>query len=130
MASRYGNDLFLIVNNVVMPIPAPTYSVVSAQGVSSGRNAKNQLIGQRVGRRQWKINNLEWHGLTQEDVKKIHQAIEPFYVPVTFTDLEGNRRTIHMYPSDAEGKPFRIENMQYTRFDSLKFNLIDCGWDD
>lgn len=123
-----GNEKFLIINNVVMPIPAPGYEIVSVQGVNAGRNANNQVVGQKIGRRQWKINNLQWNGLTPEEWKSIKKAIEPFYVPVTFTTDENERLTIYMYPGDATGKPLFINNMEYTKFENCKVNLIDCGW--
>ena len=124
-----GNKDFIIVNNIPLPIPAPGYSISTAQAVDAGRNASNQVVGQKVGRRQWKINNLVWRGLTPEQWADIKRAIEPFYVPVTFTGDDNIRRTVYMYPGDTEGKPFSIEDCKYTWFEECKFNLIDLGWD-
>lgn len=125
-----GNKDFLIVNNIVLPIPAPGMTITTAQAVDAGRNANNQLVGQKVGRRQWKINNLSWNGLTPEEWTRIKAAIEDFQVPVTFTGDDNRRHTVHMYPGDTEGRPFSIKNLEYTFYETCKFNLIDCGWDE
>lgn len=127
MANGNNSD-FLIINGVQMPIPAPGMTVDSAIGVSSGRNANNQVVGQVVGRRQWKINNLVWRGLTEEQCNTILNALEPFFVPVTFRDVTGTVRTFTMYPGDTSGKPLKIQDMRYTLMEELKFNLIDTGW--
>ena len=70
-----GNKDFIIVNNIPLPIPAPGYSISTAQAVDAGRNASNQVVGQKVGRRQWKINNLVWRGLTPEQWADIKRAV-------------------------------------------------------
>lgn len=123
-----GNENFLIINNVKMPIPAPGMTIDTAIGVNAGRNANNQVVGQVVGRRQWKINNLAWHGLSEEQINTIMTALEPFYVPVTFRDVTGETHTITMYPGDTSGKPLGLKDMKYTLMEEFKFNLIDCGW--
>ena len=128
--SKRGNEHFLQINGIDIPVPAPTYSIVTAQGVSAGRNASNQVVGQLVGRRQYKINNLQWNGLKPEEWKLIMNAIEPFYVKVTFTTDKNERISRWMYPSDTEGKPFIVKDMEYQWFENCKFNLIDLGWDD
>ena len=122
------NRDFLIINNVRMPIPAPGMTIDSAIGVDAGRNANNQVVGQVVGRRQWKINNLVWRGLTEEQIKTIMDALEPFYVPVTFRDVTGEIHTVTMYPGDTSGKPLSLKNMSYTKMEEFKVNLIDAGW--
>lgn len=129
MASE-TNKNFLIINGVQMPIPAPGMTIDSAIGVNAGRNADNQIVGQVVGRRQWKINNLSWNGLTEDQINTIMTALEPFYVSVTFRDVTGTIRTHTMYPGDTSGKPLSLVNMKYKLMESFSFNLIDCGWDD
>ncbi len=124
-----ANTDFLIINNVRMPIPAPGMTIDSGQGVDAGRNANNQIVGQLVGDRLWKINNLSWRGLSEAQVKMIMDAIEPFYVKVTFRIPSGEVITKTMYPSDTSGKPLAIQNMTYTMFEDFHFNLIDTGWD-
>lgn len=124
------NENFLIINNVRMPIPAPGMTIDSAIAVNAGRNALNQVVGQVVGRRQYKINNLTWRGLTESEIKTIMDALEPFFVKVTFRDVTGEIITRTMYPGDTSGKPIAIRNMAYTKMEDFHFNLIDAGWDD
>ena len=124
------NRDFLIINGVRMPIPAPGLTVDTAQGVNAGRNSNNEVVGDLVGRRQYKLNNLAWHGLSEEECKTIMDAIEPFYVKVTYRDVTGVTRTHTMYPGDSSGKPNRLENMKYNFIEDLHFSLVDAGWDD
>ena len=124
------NRDFLIINGVRMPIPAPGLTVDTAQGVNAGRNSNNEVVGDLVGRRQYKLNNLAWHGLSEEECKTIMDAIEPFYVKVTYRDITGVTRTHTMYPGDSSGKPNRLVNMSYNFMEDLHFNLVDAGWDD
>ena len=124
------NRDFLIINGVRMPIPAPGLTVDTAQGVNAGRNSNNEVVGDLVGRRQYKLSNLAWHGLSEEECKTIMDAIEPFYVKVTYRDVTGVTRTHTMYPGDSSGKPNRLVNMQYNFIEDLHFSLVDAGWDD
>ena len=121
------NENFLIINNVRMPIPAPGMTIDSAIGVNAGRNANNEVVGQVVGQRQYKINNLAWHGLREEEIKVIMDALEPFFVPVTFRDVTGEVITRIMYPGDTSGKPVDVRNMRYSKMEDFHFNLIDSG---
>lgn len=121
---------FLIVNGVRFPCPAPGMEIIRSQTVDSGRNTNNAVVGQLVGRKLWKINNLQWNGLDAETWKEMQDALEPFYVPVTFTGDDNERHTITMYPSDTTGHPLFLNGVQYKNYESCKFNLIDCGWDD
>ena len=122
---------FLIVNGVKFPCPAPGMEIIHSQTVNAGRNANNAVIGQKVGRRLWKINNLQWNGLDADTWKKMKKALEPFYVPVTFTTDENEIITITMYPSDTNGQPLFLQddNVHYRNYRTCKFNLIDCGWE-
>lgn len=128
MAIQRASD-FLIVNGVKFPCPAPGMTVVSTQAVSAGRNAKGAVVGDLVGRRMWKINNLQWGGLDAETWAAMKEALEPFYVPVTFTGDDNIRRTIYMYPGDTESRPLFLEDIFYKNYETCKFNLIDAGWD-
>lgn len=121
------NDL-IIVNGLALPAPARGFEIVSSQAVDAGRNANGAVIGQLVGRRLWKLNNISWTGLSADDWKQIVTALEPFFVTVTFTDHTNTRRTLKMYPSDITGQPFQIQNYNYELYETCKFNLIDCGW--
>ena len=120
---------FLIVNNVLFPAPMRGLQIVQSQGVDSGRNANNEVVAQLVGRKLWKLNNLQWKGLDADTWKMMKAAIEPFFVPVTFTGDDNKRHTIYMYPGDTTGQPLFLDDIFYRNYETCKFNLIDCGWD-
>lgn len=128
MAIRNPSNL-LIVNGVAFPCPAVGMEIVHSQVVDAGRNANGAVVGQLVGRKLWKINNLQWNGLDAETWATMKRALEPFYVPVTFTTDENERITVTMYPSDTTGQPLFVNDLSYTQFRTCKFNLIDCGWE-
>ena len=100
------NADFLIINNVRMPIPAPRMTIDSAIGVYAGRNANNQVVGQVVGRRQYKINNLSWRGLTEEQIKMINPK-EDYQITV------------------SKFKKFLDKAMDYVNNGTLEFITLD-----
>lgn len=119
---------FLIVNGMKFPCPAPGMTVKRSQNVNAGRNVNAAVVGDLVGRKLWKIENLQWNGLDAETWVKMQNALEPFYVPVTFTGDDNKRHTIYMYPGDTEAKPLFLRDIFYKNYETCKFNLIDCGW--
>ena len=128
MSVTKPHDL-IIVNGLQLPPPVRGFEIISTQAVDGGRNANGAVVGQLVGRRMYKLNNIQFNGLKASDWAQICRALEPFYVPVTFTNDKNERITLTMYPSDMTGKPFQIKNYNYDIYESCKFNLIDCGWD-
>ena len=127
-----GND-FLIVEGVRFPPPDKGFSISTSQAVDAGRNANQAFVGQKVGRRIWKIDGLQWSGLDAESWAEMKSALEPFTVLVTFTGDDNKRHTLHMYPGDTNGKPLTVNQFNklfYNEFEICKFNLIDCRWED
>ena len=128
--SGEGLSSFLVVNGVEFPCPRVGFSYIISTTVNAGRNAYNAVIGQKIGRDLYKLNNLEWAMLDAETWKNMLAAIEPFYVPVTFEDYRtGEPITITMYPGDREAKPIFADPQTHvvTKYENCKFNLIDCG---
>lgn len=121
---------FLIVNGVKFPCPAHGLEIIHSQTVNAGRNANNAVVGQKVGRKLWKINNLQWVGLDAQTWAEMKAALEDFFVPVTFTGDDNKRHTITMYPGDTNGQPLFLDGIFYKQFKTCKFSLIDCGWED
>ena len=121
---------FLIVNGVKFPCPAPGMQIVHSQTVNAGRNANNEVVGQKVGRKLWKINNLQWNGLDADTWAEMKDALKDFYVPVTFTGDDNKRHTVTMYPGDTTGEPLFLDGIFYQNYRTCKFNLIDAGWDE
>ena len=115
---------FLIINGYEFPCPAPGMQIVHSQTVDTGRNANNAVVGQKVGRKLWKINNLQWNGLDAKTWKAMKDALAPFYVLVTFTGDDNERHTIHMYPSDTTGQPLFLDGYNYKNYETCKFNSV------
>ena len=128
MAITKPHDL-IIVNGVALPPPVRGMEIISTQAVDAGRNAQGAVVGQLVGRRMWKINNLQWNGLDAETWATIQALFANFYVTVTFTGTDNQRHTLSMYPSDMTGRPFQLNGVSYALYETCKFNLIDCGWE-
>ena len=123
---------FLNVNGYDFPCPRRGFSYTISTTVDSGRNANNAVIGQKVGRDLFKLDNMEWVGLSADVWKMMLKAVEPFYVPVTFEDYRtGNPITIIMYPGDRSASPLWVDPITHIikQYENCKFNLIDAGWE-
>lgn len=128
--SGSGLTAFLNVNGYDFPCPSAGFSYIITTTVNAGRNANNAVIGQRIGRDLYKLNNLEWAMLEPEVWQMMLRAVEPFYVPVTFEDYRtGKPITITMYPGDREAKPLfaDLDSHIVTKYENCKFNLLDAG---
>ena len=127
-----GMTSFLRVNGVDFPCPRVGFKYIITTTVDAGRNANNQVVGQRVGRDLIKLDALEWAALDAEIWQKMLRAVEPFYVPVTFEDYRtGQPITITMYVGDRTAEPLFVDKNTHkvTKYRNCKFNLIDAGWD-
>lgn len=120
---------YLAINGYELPPPKrgvrPTVTTV----VDAGRNANGSVVGQRVGRDQYKIDSLEWSWLTADQWAQILNVLSHFFVYVTFTDPVSNSfKTIKMYCGDRTAEPYWVdENGKPTHYRNCKVNLIDCG---
>ena len=122
---------FLRVNGVDFPCPRVGFNYIISTTVDSGRNANNEIIGQKVGRDLYKLNELEWAALPADVWQKMLKAVEPFFIPVTFEDYRtGKPITITMYPGDRSAEPLIVDPITHKvkKYKNCKFNLIDCGW--
>lgn len=121
---------FLNVNGYDFPCPRAGFSYTITTTVNAGRNANNAVIGQRVGRDLYKLDNMEWAGLSPETWQMMLKAVEPFYIPVTFEDYRtGKPITITMYPGDRQATPLFADKNTHkvTKYENCKFNLVDAG---
>ncbi|MDO4333824.1 MAG: hypothetical protein Q4C58_14230 [Eubacteriales bacterium] len=121
---------YIYVDGVEFPYPARGLDVVVTTPVDSARNTQAEVVGQRIGRDQYKINNLQWLMLSAEQWSFILKKFKTgFGVPVTFPDpVENAWITLIMYPGDRSAQPYWIdENDMPTRYKDCKVNIIDCG---
>lgn len=121
---------FITVNGYDFPSPRrgakPTVSTI----VNAGRNANATVVGQKIGRDQYKLDGLEWPWLPAEIWSRMLTVLDNFFVYVTFWDpVSDGQRTIKMYSGDRTGEPYWIDpdTGKPLFYLNCKVNLIDCG---
>ena len=88
---------FLIVNGMPFPTPKRGFKITVVTNVEAGVNAFGGVVGQVIGRNQYKLDSMQWDGLDAATWERMLEAVEPFYIPVTFEDPQTReRRTIMM----------------------------------
>ena len=120
---------YLEINGCELPPSKRGVSVIVTTVVDAGRDANGAVVGQRVGRDQYKIDGLEWSWLTAEQWGRILKILSKFYVYVTFNDpVTNGRKTIKMCCGDRTGEPYWVDgDGKPTHYRDCKVNLIDCG---
>ena len=120
---------YLAINGYELPSPKRGVKPTVATIVDSGRNANGAVVGQRVGRDQYKIDTLEFPWLSAAQWSRILSILKQFFVYVTFPDPVTNKKsTIRMYCGDRSAEPYwEDEDGNPTWYRNCKFNLIDTG---
>lgn len=119
----------LMINGREFPSPDIGGNLVVATNVSDGKNALGEFIGQRVGRDQYKFENLQWKLLPAEMWAAMLQEFDKFVVTATIPDMVHNRMmTIRMYPGNRTATPvaFDADGLP-TLYRDCRVNMIDCG---
>lgn len=122
---------FITINGIEIPAPKRGVELVVSTMVDSGRNANAQVIGQKLGRDQNKINNLQWGYLSAEQWATILQCFSDFYAEVTFPDMVTNSfTTLKMYPGDRSAEPYWLDKTTKlpTHYINCKVNIVDTGY--
>ena len=99
--------------------------------VDSARNANNKVVGQKIGRDNYKVDNLEWPYLDAATWSAMLKEFDKnFFVTVQFWDMVNNNwRTLTMYPGDRTADVFKIDSQgRPTHYLNCKVNIIDAGW--
>lgn len=121
---------FITVNGKQFPQPHRGLELIDVTLVDSARNANGVVVGQVIGRRQQKINNLEWVYLTAEEWSAMLKEFNNFYVTVSYPDMVNNTWTTRkMYPGDRSATPFHLDEKTGLPKDYIncKVNIIDVG---
>lgn len=120
---------YIEINGYKLPPPKRGVSVVAITVVDSGRNANGVIVGQKIGRSQYKIDGLEWPWLSAKEWSNILKVLDNFFVNVTFVEPVTNLpKTIKMYPGDRTAEPYWLnESGSPTHYTNCKVNLIDTG---
>ena len=103
---------FIIVNGHQYPAPKyyPNFQVTTA--TNAARNAANKVVGQKIGRDNYKIDSLEWPYLDAETWSTMLQEFDKnFFSSVRFWDMVNNKwRTLTMYCGDRTADVFKIDS--------------------
>ena len=119
----------ITINDREFPAPDIGGNLVVATNVSDGKNALGEFIGQRVGRDQYKFENLQWKFLPAETWATMLQEFDKFVVTAKVPDMVHNRMmTIRMYPGNRTATPVEFAPSGLpTLYKYCKVNIIDCG---
>ena len=71
---------FITINGREFPAPDNVWELVVATNVTEGKNAQGEFIGDKVGRDQYKVNNLQWSYLDAETWAQMCQEFDSFVV--------------------------------------------------
>lgn len=120
---------YLIINGYELPPCKRGVNITVTTLVNSGRNANGVVVGQKLGRDQYKVDSLEWAWLTAEQWHNILNAMSDFFFNVTFKDpVDNTTKTVKMYCGDRSGEPYWVtDDGTPTHYRNCKVNLIDTG---
>ena len=122
---------YLKINGVEVPYPKRGVTPTVTTVVDAGRNLNGVVVGQRIGRDQYKIDNLEWPYLTAEEWSRILQLVSGFYFNLTFWNpVTNSEKTIRAYCGDRTAEPYWVNEVtgKPTHYINCKVNLIDTGY--
>ena len=78
---------FITINGREFPPPDNMADLIVATNVSDGKNALGEFIGDRVGRDQYKVDNLQWSYLDAATWAEMLQAFSEFVVTARIPDM-------------------------------------------
>jgi len=122
---------YITVNGVEVPYPARGLSKARQQLVDSKRNAKGEVVAQKINRRLTKIDNLEWKYLNASDWRTIQGLVDEFEVTVRFWDNPSNDFVERkMYWGNESAVVHEIDSVtgEELSYRNCKVNLIDMGY--
>lgn len=119
----------IYVNGKAFPSPKRGLNFVVTTMLSSSRNAYGEVVGQKKGRDQYKIDALVWPILDAETWSGMLKEFNNFFVVVKFPDMVENQwHTLKMYPGDRSAEPYEVDDGGFpTKYVNCKVNIIDCG---
>lgn len=117
------------INGVAIPYPKRGVTPTVTTVVNSGRNLNAVVVGQRIGRDQYKMDSLEFPWLSAEEWSKILQLTSSFFFNYTFLDPVTNSwKTVKCYCGDRTAEPYWVDkNGKTTYYRNCKVNIIDTG---
>ena len=121
--------IYLKFNDQELPSVRKGITVSVNMVTSSARNANNVLVKQKIGRTQYKLENVEWAQLSPEQWEEILEIVNSGYFNVTFMNPETNLPiTIKMHCENKSAKPYYVDaNDRPAFYRDCKIDLIDSG---
>ena len=121
---------FIEINGKQFPSPGLFPNLVVTTAVDAGRNANNKVVGQKIGRDNYKIDNLTWPYLDADTWSDMLKEFDKYFVTIRFWDMVNNEwRTLTMYPGDRTADPYITnKNGKPLYYTNCKVNVIDAGW--
>ena len=122
-------QVFHWINGQPLPMPKRGVTPTVVTVVDSGRNINGVVVGQRIGRDQYKMDSIEYPWLSAAEWKRVLQLTSSFYFNYTFYDpVTNTKKTIKAYCGDRTAEPYWIdENGKPTWYRNCKVNIIDTG---
>lgn len=119
----------ITINEKEFPAPDVGANLIIATNVSDGKNANGEFVGQKVGRDQYKVENLQWKFLDAATWSAILKEFDSFIVTARIPDMVNNQFvTLRMYPGNRTATPIQFNKDGLpTMYRDCKVNLIDCG---
>lgn len=120
---------FIIINEKEFPAPDVGANLIVATNVSDGKNALGEMVGQKVGRDQYKVDGLQWKLLDAATWSAILKEFNSFIVTARIPDMVNDQfMTILMYPGNRTATPIAFDSDgKPVLYQDCKVNLIDCG---
>ena len=120
---------FITINGQDFPAPDNVWEQITYTNVTAGRNAQGEFIGDKVGRDQYKVNNLQWSWLDADTWAQMCQVFSSFVVTAKIWDqVHADWITIQIYPGDRSATAgFNDDEQRPTVYKLCKVNIIDCG---
>lgn len=118
------------INGTSIPTPIRGLTETISTNVDDGRNALGEMVGERVGRDIYKLDNMEWRWLTKAQWAQILNLVKNFKFKATIPDAmkSSGFTTKTFYCGDRTCEPYYINsNGDFKYYRSCKMNIIDCG---
>jgi hypothetical protein len=124
-----GGIPVIYIDGEALPAPDLGMKILRQQLVDSGRNAKGEVIAQKINRRLIKVDSLKWTYLSAEDWGKILRHIEGFFSTLMIWDAASQDWiNLQVYWGDATEEPYEVnEYGEFISYKNCQCNIIDMG---
>lgn len=121
---------FMKINGKPFPMPGRHPTLRVSTMVNSARNTLAEMVGQKIGRDQYKVESLFWPHLYAQEWSDMLKEFNNFFVIAEIPDMVNNCwLKLKMYPGDRTAEPWMVseETGLPTEYINCKVNIIDVG---